>query len=141
MTLREILANKNIHADTYAMAAISYIFNAFGDIVRSKDYWPFGKILNFDWHIISDTNLAITCAELCLERAREKHNENDESVETQINNNESITTSYSGNELSDQLRLLSKRLNKVIDKLNSINTSNTNINNVSEEVISKISNI
>lgn len=140
MTLREILVNKNIHADTYAMAAISYIFNAFGDIVRSKDYWPFGKNLNFDWNIISDTNLAITYAELCLEKAREKHNKNDESVETQINN-ESITTSSSGNELSDQLRLLSKRLNKVIDKLNSINTSNININNVSEEVISKISNI
>lgn len=48
-TLENFLKNKNIKADRFAMAAISYIFKAFGDNIRSKEYWPWGDKVNFPW--------------------------------------------------------------------------------------------
>ena len=54
LTLYEILENENIKADRFGMAAISYIFKAFGDNVRSKEYWPWGDKVDFPWN--SDKN-------------------------------------------------------------------------------------
>ena len=38
MSINEIIENENIRSDRYAMAAISFIFKAFGDSIRSKEY-------------------------------------------------------------------------------------------------------
>ena len=51
MTANELLAldNENIRSDKYAAAAISYIYKAFGDVIRSKEIWPFSNKLNLGW--------------------------------------------------------------------------------------------
>ena len=65
MTLSQILENDNIKADRFGMAAISYIYKAFGDDVRSKAYWPWSEKVNFPWSKtqgpIIDLNNAILC--------------------------------------------------------------------------------
>ena len=47
LTLENFLNNENIKADRFAMAAISYIFKAFGDNIRSKEYLPCGDKVDF----------------------------------------------------------------------------------------------
>lgn len=49
LTIDHMLANDNILADRFGMAAISYIFKAFGDDVRSKEYWPWSEKSNCMW--------------------------------------------------------------------------------------------
>lgn len=49
MTFTDISNNTTIRSDRYAMAAISQIFKAFGDIERSKEYWPWGETVDYPW--------------------------------------------------------------------------------------------
>ena len=72
MTINEIIENENIRSDRYAMAAISYIFKAFGDSNRSKEYWPWGRDVQCEWTPSKGTSNDITQAELLLKRAKNK---------------------------------------------------------------------
>lgn len=72
MTINEIIENENIRSDRYAMAAISYIFKAFGDSNRSREYWPWGKDVQCEWTSSKGTSSDITQAELLLKRAKNK---------------------------------------------------------------------
>ena len=75
MTINEIIENNNIQSDRYAMAAISCIFKAFGDSIRSKEYWPWGKDIQCEWMPSKGILDDIKQAELLLKRARVKYNE------------------------------------------------------------------
>ena len=72
MTINEIIENENIRSDRYAMAAISYIFKAFGDNNRSREYWPWGRDVQCEWTPSKGTSNDITQAELLLKRAKNK---------------------------------------------------------------------
>jgi len=72
MTINEIIENENICSDRYAMAAISYIFKAFGDSNRSREYWPWGRDVQCEWIPSKGTRNDITQAELLLKRAKNK---------------------------------------------------------------------
>lgn len=72
MTINEIIENENICSDRYAMAAISYIFKAFGDSNRSREYWPWGRDVQCEWTPSKGTSNDITQAELLLKRAKNK---------------------------------------------------------------------
>ena len=72
MTINEIIENENIRSDRYAMAAISFIFKAFGDSIRSKEYWPWGKDVQCEWTPSKGTSYDITQADLLLRRAKNK---------------------------------------------------------------------
>lgn len=72
MTINEIIENENIRSDRYAMAAISFIFKAFGDSTRSKEYWPWGKDVQCEWTPSKGTSYDITQADLLLRRAKNK---------------------------------------------------------------------
>ena len=72
MTINEIIENENICSDRYAMAAISYIFKAFGDSNRSREYWPWGRDIQCEWTPSKGTSNDITQAELLLKRAKNK---------------------------------------------------------------------
>lgn len=73
MTVNEIIKNENIRSDRYAMAAISFIFKAFGDNIRSKEYWPWGKDVQCEWSPSKGTKYDITLAEQLLERSKNKY--------------------------------------------------------------------
>lgn len=110
MTINEIIENENIRSDRYAMAAISYIFKAFGDSTRSKEYWPWGKDVQCEWIPSKGTSDDIKQAELLLKRAKTKYGEEEgkyslisdkfvsmfkiENVEYYSGNVESIVTAY-----------------------------------------------
>lgn len=49
LTIDQMINNENIKADRFGMAAISYIFKAFGDDIRSKEYWPWSEKDNCGW--------------------------------------------------------------------------------------------
>lgn len=49
LTIDHMLENDKILADRFGMAAISYIFKAFGDDIRSKEYWPWSEKSNCVW--------------------------------------------------------------------------------------------
>lgn len=72
MSINEIIENENIRSDRYAMAAISFIFKAFGDSIRSKEYWPWGKDVQCEWTPPKGTSYDITQADLLLRRAKNK---------------------------------------------------------------------
>ena len=72
MSINEIIENENIRSDRYAMAAISFIFKAFGDSIRSKEYWPWGKDVQCEWTPSKGTSYDITQADLLLRRAKNK---------------------------------------------------------------------
>ena len=63
MSIYEIIENNNIHSDRYAMAAISCIFKAFGDPIRSKEFWPWGDKVQCPWTITKGTEKDIDDAE------------------------------------------------------------------------------
>ena len=72
MSINEIIENENIRSDRYEMAAISFIFKAFGDSIRSKEYWPWGKDVQCEWTPSKGTSYDITQADLLLRRAKNK---------------------------------------------------------------------
>ncbi len=72
MSINEIIENENIRSDRYAMAAISFIFKAFGDSIRSKEYWPWGKDVQCEWTPSKGTSYDITQADLLLRHAKNK---------------------------------------------------------------------
>ena len=131
MTLSDILENNNIHSDKYARAAISHIYKAFGDNVRSKEWWPWGTSVPFKWYPSKGINTDILEAELLLEKARIK------SV------GESNTNINSSDFLSEikSLANLNNYLYDMKNNLKTINNISDKINEISEGTNSKIDNI
>lgn len=137
MTLNEILEHESIRSDRYALAAISHIYKAFGDPIRSKECWPWGRDVQCEWYPSKGTNKDITEAELLLERARIKFEEeqNKDSVEyKKIRDNISMEDTF-----NKQIKELRRRLNKAAKHASNITKSSDNIISVSKEVDSKIS--
>ena len=133
LTLDQIRQNENIKSDRFGMAAISYIFRAFGDRIRSKEYWPWGKDINFPWnsdyeettsengiYTQKDLLLAIDCLDEAITRVYKETNEND--------------TIY--NDIS--IKGFKNRLNKLIMKLNIYDGISNKINETSKETKDKI---
>lgn len=136
MTIYEIIDNKNIRSDRYAMAAISCIFKAFGDHIRSKEYWPWGDKVQCSWTPTKGTIGDIIDAEFLLERALEKY-------EDELNNStqEIYIKSVNMDECTKQIRELKKRLNKVKVNTNKIIKTNKNTIDTSiqtEDTINKL---
>ena len=147
MTLQQILENENIKADRFGMAAISYIFKAFGDNIRSKEYWPWGDKVDFPWDNGKDTissdkiqdalnisnwttygNLSdLTRAMLCLKEAQVRSHE-EEHIEIKRNNSNSIKD-------------LKKRLDRINMSVKDADTLSQNINETSTEYEEKGNNI
>ena len=137
MTLYEILEHDKIRSDRYALAAISHIFKAFGDPIRSKEYWPWGRDVQCEWYPTQGTNKDITEAELLLERARTKFEEeqNQDTIDYK-----KITDSISMEDtFGKQIKDLRRRLRKLSRNAKDITKASENIINTSEEVDSKIS--
>lgn len=135
MTLTEILEHSKIRSDRYALAAISHIFKAFGDPIRSKEYWPWGRDVQCEWYPSKGTDRDITEAELLLERARTKFEEETSSDKEYTKLNDSIG---SMDDLTKQTKALRNRLMKINRRISTINKSNESIIKVSEETESKI---
>jgi len=135
MTIDEILLNDNIRSDRYAMAAISFIFNAFGDSVRSKEYWPWSEKVNCEWPKTKGTEIDISYAQLFLDRALNKYN--DEIENNKINlNNDSMDNTF-----KNDIRSLKKRINKVKFNTKTIIKSTNELNNISDNTTQNIEKI
>lgn len=145
-TLDQLFQNENIKADRFALAAISYIFKAFGDNIRSKEFWPWGINVNFSWDngkdqitddMFNDTNASswqtignksdLTRAMLCLRQAQQRS----EKEETNI-----IKTNNYRN-----VRDLQKRLNRISLRNKGIISTTNNINKTSIETQDLANNI
>ena len=134
MTIYEMIMNDNIRSDRYAMAAISNIFKAFGDDIRSKEFWPWGDKVQCPWTISKGTDEDISEAELLLERARLKYND-----ETEINiNNEKYYSTVSMNNLNKNIKDLQKQVEKIQRNINKINQSSSHSTEVSTETTKAI---
>ena len=133
MTLSDILENNNIHSDKYARAAISHIYKAFGDNVRSKEWWPWGTSVPFKWYPSKGINTDILEAELLLEKARLKSV--DESNTNINNSNDSFLSEIKS------LTNLNNYLYNIKNNLKTVNNTSDKINEISEGTSSKIDNI
>ena len=134
MTIDEILLNDNIRSDRYAMAAISFIFNAFGDPIRSKEYWPWGEKVHCEWPRTKGTEIDISYAQIFLERAKNKYDEELEANDNKTNlYNDSMTDTFKNN-----IRSLKKRLNKVKFNTKTIIKSTSELNNISDDTTHNI---
>ena len=122
MSIYEIIENENIRSDRYAMAAISCIFKAFGDSIRSKEIWPWGKDVQCEWYPSKGTKIDILESELLLERSLKKIEE-----ETVSENDKNIDNTYIMN--------LDKNITELKRKLNKLQNNISNIKNISKEVI------
>ena len=143
-TLEDLLKNENIRADRFGLAAISYIFKAFGDVIRSKEYWPWGSKVNFSWDngkdSISGDNLQealdisnwqstgnlgdLTRAMLCIKEAQIR-SKNEETQKIKTSNKNSIKD-------------LQKRLARLGINSKTINRDINNVNNTSKNIKDQI---
>ena len=124
MTINEIIENENICSDRYAMAAISCIFKAFGDNISSKEYWPWGKDVQCEWTTSNGTNADIEQAQILLNRAKTKFYE--ENSETKINEENM-------NDFNNQIKSLTRRINKVATNMKRVNKSSQEVTKVSDK--------
>ena len=135
MTIYEMMMNNNVHSDRYAMAAISYIFKAFGDDIRSKEFWPWGDKVQCPWTISKGTNIDIGEAELLLERARLKYDEETEAsnINDKIYNEDTMKDSFAKN-----IKELQKRINKIQLNIGKVVKASDHTNTVSEQTTDTI---
>ena len=144
LNLEEIIQNENIKSDRFAMAAISYICKAFGDTIRSKEYWPWGDKVDFPWnsknqnipseilqHEIQYTwptsgELSdLTRAMICIQQAQERR-------EKEINSNEETPN------IDVSIKGLKRRLNEAIFKTDTADNVSKKINDTSMNVKNKM---
>ena len=150
MTLQQIISNTNIKADRFGMAAISYIFKAFGDNIRSKEYWPWGDKVDFPWDNVKDTisgdkmqdalnisnwatygNLSdLTRAMLCLKEAQSRSQIEQETEKIEIKQNN-----------SNNINNLKKRLDRINMGIKTVNRITKNVNDTSIDYQEKTNNI
>ena len=131
MKIRELLENENIKADRFGMAAISYIFKAFGDNERSQYYWPFSEKLGLGWYETlegDEANISdLTMAVRMINEATKRYNiENSSENKIIVDNKEK--------NISDFKRKLNKI--KLMFKLN--NKSTTSVNSILKQTERKI---
>ena len=122
-----ILGRNNIRSDKFAAAAISYIYKAFGDIVRSKEIWPFSNKVNLGWQNSKGTEQDCLDAMNFLVRALEKY-------EKEIEEETSKDT-LSGDDFIKKLRYL---LNNISKEIKIVNNTSDNINATSNNVENEI---
>lgn len=134
MNISELIENKNIKADRFGMAAISYIFKAFGDNERSKYYWPFGKNTGVNWYSEWEDDGGklkdLTIAFKLLLEAENRYNN--------TSNTDNITVSQT---TSKTIKDFSKTLNILANKLKISNSTSKNINNTSNDTYKKFNGI
>ena len=138
MTLSDILESNNIRSDRYAMTAISNICKAFGYKNYSKESWPWGKDMQFEWQCSKGINTDVLEAELLLEKVRTtalEESNKDNNIYNIILEDPSLIS------LHNQIKNLLNRLNNLKNNLSDINDTSLNINNISENTISKIDDI
>lgn len=126
MTVSEIIENDNIKPDRFGMAAISCIFKAFGDNIRSKEYWPWGDKVNCPWTkskgLTSDLSTAIELLLRSIELSNSPEENEDKPLDSSIFN-------------------FRKRLNSAISGINTSDIANKKINETSKDTLSKISEV
>ena len=123
-----------IKPDRFGMAAISTIFKAFGDNIRSKEYWPWSEKVGdqFMWEssngLTNDLLDAIEYIKLSLIQIDKEIYEEQES-------NKSNLTSM------DAIKELVKRINRVNNTINNVNRSVDDINKTTEEISNDVNTI
>lgn len=129
--ISQLMENKNINSDRFGMAAISYICKAFGDNIRSKEYWPWSDRVNIPWEeskgTKNDLNTAINLIRLAIQRETEI--ENDKANRIEITNK--------GKSIKD----LKRRLEKVQITNTASSKLSSRINKTTEIVNQNISEI
>lgn len=129
MTANEVLVlnNDKIRSDKFAAAAISYIYKAFGDIIRSKEIWPFSNKVNLGWQNSKGTEQDCLDAMNFLVRALEKY-------EKEIEEETSKDT-LSGDDFIKKLRYM---LDNISKEIKIVNNTSDNINATSNNVENEI---
>ena len=132
MNLDALKENKNIRADRFAMAAISYIFKAFSDNKRSIDYWPWsGKDAEYlEWEdSTGKTNDLYMAIHLLTEAINRVNNENTDSGE--INDDPNNEKSNIFDKTTKEYK---RRINQITTNLNNLNNSISITNKVSDKL-------
>ena len=132
MNLEALKENKNIRADRFAMAAISYIFKAFSDNKRSIDYWPWsGKDAEYlEWEDSSGkTNDLYMSIHLLTEAINRVNNENTDGGE--INDDPNNEKSNIFDKTTKEYK---RRINQITANLNNLNNSILVTNKVSDKL-------
>lgn len=122
-----ILGRNDIRSDKFAAAAISYIYKAFGDIIRSKEIWPFSNKVNLGWQNSKGTEQDCLDAMDFLIRALEKY---ELEIEKETNQ-----TNLSGDDFIKKLRYM---LNNISKEIKIVNNTSDNINTTSNNVENEI---
>ena len=123
-----ILGRNDIRSNKFAAAAISYIYNAFGDIIRSKESWPFSSKKELGWQNSKGTEEDLKSAFQFLLASYNKYlNENSKS-------NDVIPISNTINDIKTELEDIDKEL----DLIDSISES---IDNITNDTNDKINNV
>ena len=132
MNLEALKENKNIRADRFAMAAISYIFKAFSDNKRSIDYWPWsGKDAEYlEWEdSTGKTNDLYMAIYLLTEAINRVNNENTDNGE--INDDPNNEKSNIFDKTTKEYK---RRINQITTNLNNLNNSISVTNKVSDKL-------
>jgi len=125
--------NPNIRADKYGMGAISHIYKAFGDNIRSKEYWPWSENVGNDWAwekskgTINDLENAIEYIKMAMLRLSYEY------VNTQTNE-------Y-GDDMTTAIKKLRKRLENINLSIDIANEITEAINNTTLATINDKENI
>jgi len=138
MNLTQLKENPNIKSDRFAYAAISFIFKAYADNIRSKEYWPWNEILNWNEFLgipdnqILDANDYLSIARDLLMTASSRYsNEND------TNNVDELKDKWehaSKNEYRRKLNQIKLSMNSSKNTSTNVNTTTIKFNNDADEI-------
>ena len=112
----------HIKPDRFGMAAISTIYKAFGDNVRSKEMWPWSERVGNDWQweasqgIKKDLEYAISLINYALFKF-------ELDKETENNEYETLSSDTLVKDLSHRLKKLQKSINTAEDITKAINNT------------------
>lgn len=126
-----ILGRNDIRSDKFGAAAISYVYKAFGNLLASKEIWPFSEKNNMKWQepksFEEDCNIAIKFIEKAIDAY---YNELEDNVETKD------TVSYGSSNITKLNNVLKnvKRSVNIIDETSEaiIRYSNDTENNIED---------
>ena len=157
-TLESLLKDTSISADVFGLAALSYIFIAFGDVAKAKEYWPWNsyglKIFENEFdNITSNPKLE----ETVKDNDNGTYNTSKYKWETsgnmddltramlclkaaQIRSNQSIVKEKAA-EKAASIQNIKKRLSQIQTSVNSIRKAINDINSVSSNTSNKITEI
>jgi len=135
MTIQQLIIseNTNITPERYCEAAISYIYNSFGNIKRSKEYWPFNNsTFGILWEPVDNKQSGLFIAKQLIECAINRQNIIDENEDND---------SYDSNTLSNSINSINRQLNSINQKVSNINKTSEAIENTSNDTTNEINNI